>query len=92
MSIGPQVARRSRRNRTPRLRATTQEGCSTSHGDPVVAAFAEQTADDVELAAVHKCIVAWQNILAGHAKNADAAMGITPTLKHVRRVSRGAGY
>jgi hypothetical protein len=30
--------------------------------------FAEQTSDDQELAAVHKCILALQNILAGHAK------------------------
>jgi len=55
-------------------------------------AYAEGTHDDQELAAVHKCIVALQNILAGHAKNRDAAMGVTPALKHVRRTSRGAGY
>ena len=50
--------------------------------------FAEQTNDDSELAAVHKCIVALQNILAGHALNRDAALGITPPLKHVRQASR----
>jgi hypothetical protein len=55
-------------------------------------AFAESNDDDVELAAVHKCITALQNILAGHAKNKDAAMGVTPTLRHVRRVTRGSGY
>ena len=54
--------------------------------------FAEGNHDDQELAAVHKCITALQNILAGHAKNRDAALGTTPALKHVRRVSRGAGY
>jgi hypothetical protein len=41
-------------------------------------AYAEGIHDDVELAAVHKCITALQNILAGHAKNKDAAMGTTP--------------
>jgi hypothetical protein len=55
-------------------------------------AYAENNHDDQELAAVHKCITALQNILAGHAKNRDAAMGVTPALKHVRRTSRGAGY
>lgn len=55
-------------------------------------AYAEGNHDDQELAAVHKCIVALQNILAGHAKNRDAAMGVTPALQHVRRTSRGSGY
>jgi hypothetical protein len=55
-------------------------------------AYAEGSHDDQELAAVHKCITALQNILAGHSKNRDAAMGVTPALKHVRRTSRGAGY
>jgi hypothetical protein len=32
-------------------------------------------------------VVALQSILADHASNKDAAMGITPALKHVRRVS-----
>jgi hypothetical protein len=45
-----------------------------------------------ELAAVHKCVVALQNILASHAKDKHAAMGLTPTLRHVRRVTRGSGY
>jgi hypothetical protein len=49
--------------------------------------FAEQTNDDAELAAVHKCITALQNILAGHSKNRDAALGMSPALKHVRRVN-----
>jgi hypothetical protein len=48
--------------------------------------YAEGNHDDVELAKVHKCIVALQSILADHASNRDAAMGITPALKHVRRV------
>jgi hypothetical protein len=54
--------------------------------------YAERTHDDQELAAVHQCIVNLQKLLADHAKNRDAAIGITPALKHVRRVSRGAGY
>jgi hypothetical protein len=54
--------------------------------------YAEGNHDDRELAAVHKCIVALQGILADHAKDADAAFGVTPALKHVRRVSRGTGY
>jgi hypothetical protein len=60
---------------------------------PIMAlqAYAENNHDDQELAAVHKCIVALQNILAGHAKNRDAAMGVTPALKHVRRTSGGPG-
>jgi hypothetical protein len=55
-------------------------------------AYAENNHDDQELAKVHKCIVALQSILADHAKNKDAAMGVTPTLRHVRRVTRGSGY
>ena len=54
--------------------------------------YAEGNHDDQELAAVHKCIVALQNILANHAKNRDAALGTTSAMKHVRRVSGGAGY
>lgn len=52
-------------------------------------AYAEGLHDDVELAQVHKCIVAIQNILAAHAKDREAAMGTTPALKHVRRASAG---
>jgi hypothetical protein len=55
-------------------------------------AYAENNHDDQELEKVHKCIVALQSILADHAKNKDAAMGVTPTLRHVRRVTRGSGY
>jgi hypothetical protein len=51
--------------------------------------YAEQETDDVELATVHKCLLALQNILATHAKNRDAAMGITPALQHTRRVAGG---
>jgi len=54
--------------------------------------YAEGLHDDQELAVVHQCIVSLQKILAGHAKNRDAALGVTPALKHVRRVARGAGY
>jgi hypothetical protein len=49
--------------------------------------YAEGNHDDVELAKTHKCVVALQSILADHASNKDAAMGITPALKHVPRVS-----
>jgi hypothetical protein len=41
---------------------------------------------------LHQCITQQQKILAAHSKNADAALGISPALKHVRRVSRGPGY
>jgi hypothetical protein len=51
--------------------------------------YAEQETDDQEIATVHKCMLALQNILATHAKNRDAAMGITPALQHTRRVSGG---
>jgi len=54
--------------------------------------YAEGNHDDIELAKVHKCVVALQSILADHAKNRDAALGTTPALKHVRRVARGSGY
>jgi hypothetical protein len=57
-----------------------------------LAAEAEQ--DDQELLELHKAITSLQKILSGHSKNADAAMGVSPALKHVRRVSRrgrGAG-
>jgi hypothetical protein len=55
-------------------------------------AYAEGLHDDVELAAVHKCIVQIQSILADHAKDRAAAMGESPALRHVRRTSRGSGY
>jgi hypothetical protein len=51
--------------------------------------YAEQETDDQELALVHSCIVNLQKLLANHAKNADAAMGTTPAMRHVRRVSGG---
>ena len=54
--------------------------------------YAEGSHDDQELATVHQCITNLQKILAGHASNRDAALGVTPTLKHVRRVTRGSGY
>jgi hypothetical protein len=49
--------------------------------------YAERAHDDQELAAVHKCVVALQSIVADHAKNRDQAIGITPTMKHVPRVA-----
>jgi hypothetical protein len=36
---------------------------------------------------LHKAIVLVQGVLANNAKDADAAMGVTLALKHVRRVS-----
>jgi hypothetical protein len=61
------------------------------HAIQALQLYAERTHDHQELAAVHKCIVALQNILASHAKNQDAAMGTTPAMKHIRRVA-GGGY
>jgi hypothetical protein len=55
-------------------------------------AYAEHNNDDQELAAIHKCITALQNILASHAKDRSAALGETPALRHVRRTTQGAGY
>jgi hypothetical protein len=49
--------------------------------------YAEGNHDDQELHAVQSCIVNLQKILASHAKNADAALGTTPAMKHIRRVS-----
>jgi hypothetical protein len=51
--------------------------------------FAEQTNDDAELAAVHKCITALQQILAGHAKDREAALGMTPAMRATRRATSG---
>jgi hypothetical protein len=62
------------------------------HSIQALQLYAERTHDDVELATVHKCVVALQSILADHAKNRDAALGVTPTLRHVRRVTQGSGY
>jgi hypothetical protein len=61
------------------------------HAIQALQLYAERTHDDQELAAVHACIVNLQKILATHAKNADAAMGTTPAMKHIRRVA-GGGY
>jgi hypothetical protein len=49
--------------------------------------YAEGTHDDQELAKVHKCIVALQSILADHSKNREAALGMTPAMRHIRRTS-----
>jgi hypothetical protein len=59
------------------------------HAIQALQLYAERTHDDQELAAVHACIVNLQKILATHAKNADAAMGTTPAMKHIRRVVGG---
>jgi hypothetical protein len=45
--------------------------------------FAEQTNDDAELAQVHACITKLQQILAGHAKDRKAALGMTPAMRTV---------
>jgi hypothetical protein len=49
--------------------------------------YAEGNHDDQELAKVHKAIVLCQSLLADHAKNRDAALGMSPALKHIRRTS-----
>jgi hypothetical protein len=36
-------------------------------------------------------VVALQNILGGHAKDRESALGVTPSLRHVKRASSG-GY
>jgi len=51
--------------------------------------YAEGTHDDQELAKVHKAIVLVQSLLADHAKNRDAAIGMTPAMRHIRRASAG---
>ena len=51
--------------------------------------YAEGNHDDQELAVVHKCITQLQGILAGHAKDREAALGTTPAMRHVRRASAG---
>jgi hypothetical protein len=52
-------------------------------------AYAEGLHDDQELATVHQCIVSLQKILASHAKDREAALGVTPAMRHVRRASAG---
>jgi hypothetical protein len=47
----------------------------------------EQNRDDLDAHVVMKCVVALQGVLADHAKAKDAAMGVTPALRHVRRAS-----
>jgi hypothetical protein len=81
MSIGPS---------TTASLTSRDDGSDLDHVRTAIQAlqlYAEGNHDDVELAKVHKCIVALQSILADHASNKDAAMGVTPALKHVRRVS-----
>jgi hypothetical protein len=51
--------------------------------------YAETETDDIELATVQKCILGLQQLLADHHKNRDAALGVTPVMKHVRRVAGG---
>jgi hypothetical protein len=52
-------------------------------------AYAEGLHDDQELAVVRQCITQLQKILAAHAKDREAALGVTPALRHVRRASAG---
>jgi hypothetical protein len=49
----------------------------------------ESNRDDQDAHAVMKCVVALQGVLAGHAKDREAALGTTPALRHVRRASGG---
>jgi hypothetical protein len=51
--------------------------------------FAEQTNDDAELAQVHKLIAGCQQLLAGHAKDRESALGMTPSMRTVKRSSSG---
>jgi hypothetical protein len=51
--------------------------------------FAEQSDDDQDIHAVTKCITALQGVIAGYAKDREAAMGVTPSLRHVQRASSG---
>jgi hypothetical protein len=50
---------------------------------------AELESDDQDLHTIHKCIAAMQGVLAHNAKDGDAALGITPALRHVRRTVGG---
>jgi hypothetical protein len=50
---------------------------------------AELEQDDKDIQAIHKAIVIVQGVLANNASDADAAMGMTPAMRHVRRTSRG---
>jgi hypothetical protein len=47
--------------------------------------FAEQTNDNAELAAVHASITKLQQILAGHAKDREAALGMNRAMRPVKR-------
>jgi hypothetical protein len=51
--------------------------------------FAEITNDDQELATVQKCIVNLQQQPAGHAKDREAALGMTPAMRTVKRSTAG---
>ena len=75
--------------------SVTSRGEDRDHIRTAIQAFqiyAEGNHDDVELAKVHKCIVALPSILADHSKNRDAAMGGTPAMKHVYWVSGSRTY
>ena len=52
--------------------------------------FAERAkSDDITLAKIHKVIVGLQSILADHASDHEAAMGLTPAMRHLRRTTQG---
>ena len=90
-------------NFPPPLPADTQRGIDTGVTSPhtgdrldmirtailALQHYAEGETDDVELQQVSKCILALQSILADHHKNKDAALGVTPSMRHVRRVAGG---
>ena len=44
--------------------------------------------NDADAAKVQKCIVGLQGVLADHQKDREAALGISPALRHVRRSSQ----
>lgn len=45
--------------------------------------------DDQELATVHTCITNLQKILAQRASDREAALGVTPAMRHVARAIGG---
>ena len=54
--------------------------------------YAEQEDDDVELAQVHKCVVALQNLLANHAKNRSGSTSPAGSGSRRRSSSPGVGF
>jgi hypothetical protein len=53
---------------------------------------AELESDGKDIQTIQKAIVIVQGVLANNASDADAAMGVTPALRHVRRVQAGGNF